>query len=132
MSVETRRQEQDVQVYRCDLVRPEGQCVRETASFHTEGDVTVLMDPAWLVLRVGLGEEKQFCCWAHFATWITYEIMGEEQRHAGNDVESQAGEFALRMNRMAREREEREEIGAQQTRALTEQRNRTTEMLETL
>jgi hypothetical protein len=91
MSLDTRRQGQSADVYRCDALHEGAQCPRETAAFQNVDAVTVIVDPAWLVLRVGLGEEKYFCSLLHLAAWL----------NAG-------GEFVDRMMRAASDREERE------------------------
>jgi hypothetical protein len=129
MTMETRRQEQDVQVTRCDLSRLEGRCTRETASFHAEGGVLVFTDPAWLVIRVGLGEEKHFCGWEHLFAWVSLEQAAAVQREQGTEVSSRIGEFASRMRTLASERESRENriVSAAQTRR--EEQNRSAAIL---
>lgn len=129
MSMETRRQEQDVKVYRCDLVWEDGRCVRETASFHSEGDVTVFMDASWVVIRVGLGEERQFCCWDHMATWTTRENAAAKYIEAGNTTDDGYGDFATRMRAVTRTRDEREDVLAQASRKALTDRERASELL---
>lgn len=92
MGKETRRQEQSVDVYQCDASHEGGRCPRETAAFQSVETVTVIVDPAWLVLRAGLGEEKHFCSLVHLAAWL----------NAG-------GEFVDRMVKATEDREIREQ-----------------------
>jgi len=129
MSMETRRQEQDIRVYRCDLTQDTDRCVRETASFHSEGGVTVFMDPAWTVVRAGLGEERQFCSWDHQAEWTAREHAAALAREEHDAVDMDYGDFAVSLRRAAQDRAAREESSVVKTRALAEERNRSAELL---
>jgi len=109
MSAEARRQEQDITVYRCDHVEASARCVRETASFRVQDTVTVLLDPAWLMLRAGLDEEKHFCSWEHHIAWVQAQ-------------ETQGGAFATRLRTASQTRERRETQDAEMTRERQAQR----------
>jgi hypothetical protein len=107
MSVETVRREQEVTVYQCDVTTGMDRCVRQTASFQRVDAVAVLLDAAWLTVRVGLGEEKHFCSWIHLTQWVAQQSAG------GADAET----FGARMVRAAEARDRRESEAAEHLRA---------------
>lgn len=107
MSAETRTQECDVTVYRCDLTDQGKRCTWETASFMVQDGVTVLLDPAWVTLSVGLGEAKNFCSWDHHATWVASETTGANLHESGAaSAQDGVGEFALRLRTAVHRRNE--------------------------
>lgn len=125
MTMETRRQDQDVRVYQCDFTSEVARCVRETASFVSEGTVTVFLDAAWLSLRVGLAGEKHFCSWDHMAEWTQRE-HAQAIQNEGKSLEDDApGSFAAQLRHAAQTRQEREEQEAQslRSRLLVQQRS---------
>lgn len=118
MSIETRRAEQDITVYQCDRMNEGERCVRETASFQVQDTITVLLDPAWLILRVGLGEERHFCSWDHHIAWVAVQ-------------EIENGDFAVRLRTASAARETREAQGAEQSRIRAASRREASRVLET-
>lgn len=99
MAKESQRIETDITVYRCDHAEGGSACHRTTASFATQDAVTVILDPAWATVRVGISEDRYFCSWAHLTAWMQAE-------------EVKGGALSTRLKKAASDRDHRESTGA--------------------